>query len=806
MAIYLAVGSAAFAQEASPTPAADPAATETRAATLDTVTVTAQKRVENLQKVPISMQVLGAEQLDKLNITDFDDYAKFLPSVSFETAGPGFARVYMRGVASGGDGNHSGSLPSVGMYLDEQPITTIQGALDIHLYDIARVEALSGPQGTLYGASSQAGTVRIITNKPDTSGFSAGYGVEVNTVSNGGTGYIAEGFVNLPINDISAIRMVGWKKRDAGFIDNRFGTRTYPSWDADSGGNGTIDNAGLAQDDYNDVETTGARLALKIDLDENWSISPSVMGQRQIADGGFVFDPEVGDLAVNRFYPERSEDKWTQAALTIEGKIGNFDVTYAGAHLKRDVDVESDYSDYSFWYDTLAGYGAYLCSDFDPDAFECAPGTLVNPSQYIQAVDGYKKTSHEFRISSPRENRFRFVGGLFMQTQEHDIEQRYRIAGDLSDVQSVTGWPDTIWLTKQERTDKDSAVFGEIAYDFTDKLTGTLGARYFRVDNTLKGFFGFADWGWVSGYGENACEDGAPTFNGAPCSFFDKRVEESGTIGKANLTYQVNDNAMIYGTWSEGFRPGGLNRRGILPPYLSDYLTSYEFGWKTSWMDNRLVFNGALFRQEWEDFQFSILGANGLTEIKNANQARIDGLEMDLNFAVTYNLQLTAGMAFYDAKLTDNYCGFTDDDGNPVSDCADPQAPSGTQLPITPEFKSNLVARYTFDVGTMEAFVQGALVYVGERTSDLRLVEREILGGMDTYTIGDFSAGIRKDNWSLTAYLNNAFDERAVLSRSTQCAESICGASGVVPEYPNGQIYTGTTQPRTFGIRFSQEF
>ena len=783
------------------------------------MTVTAQKRVENLQKVPISMQVLGAEQLDKLNITDFDDYAKFLPSVSFETGGPGFARVYMRGVASGGDGNHSASLPSVGMYLDEQPITTIQGALDIHLYDIARVEALSGPQGTLYGASSQAGTLRIITNKPDTSGFSAGYGVEVNTVSNGGIGYIAEGFVNLPINDISAIRMVGWKKRDAGFIDNRLGTRTFPSWDADSGGNGTIDNASLAQDDYNDVDTTGARVALKIDLDDNWSISPSVMSQRQEADGGFVFDPEVGDLAVNRFYPERSEDKWTQAALTIEGKIGNFDVTYAGAHLKRDVDVESDYSDYSFWYDTLSGYGAYLCSDFDPDAFACTPGTLVNPSQYIQAVDGYKKVSHEFRISSPRENRFRFVGGLFMQNQEHDIEQRYRIAGDLADVQSVTGWPDTIWLTKQERQDKDSAGFGEFAYDFTDKLTGTLGARYFRVDNTLKGFFGFADWGWVSGYGENACEDGAPTFNGAPCKFFDKRVEESGTIGKANLTYQVNDNAMIYGTWSEGFRPGGLNRRGTLPPYLSDYLTSYEFGWKTSWMENRLVFNGALFRQEWEDFQFSILGANGLTEIKNANQARIDGLEMDLNFAVTYNLQLTAGMAFYDAKLTDNYCGLTDSNGNPLSVCVEgtvnpdtgdlfegPQAPSGTQLPITPEFKGNLVARYTFDVGTMEAFVQGAFVYVGERTSDLRLVERDILGTMGSYTIGDFSAGIRKDNWSLTAYLNNAFDERAVLSRSTQCAESVCGASGVVPEYPNGQVYTGTTQPRTFGIRFSQEF
>ena len=145
---------------------------------------------------------------------------KFLPSVSYQTLGPGFAQVYMRGVASGGDGNHSGPLPSVGIYLDEQPITTIQGALDVHLYDIARVEALAGPQGTLYGASSQAGTIRIITNKPDPSGFAAGYDLEGNTVDDGGIGYVAEGFVNIPLSDSAAIRLVGWDKHDAGYIDN----------------------------------------------------------------------------------------------------------------------------------------------------------------------------------------------------------------------------------------------------------------------------------------------------------------------------------------------------------------------------------------------------------------------------------------------------------------------------------------------------------------------------------------------------------------------------------------------------------
>src|SRR5687768_14132923 len=167
-------------------------------AVLDQVVVTAQKREENLQTVPLSIQAFGTEQLEELNINDFEDYMKYLPSVSFTSLGPGFALPYFRGVASGENNNHSGPLPTVGMYLDEQPITTIQGPLDIHLYDVARVEALAGPQGTLYGASSEAGTIRIITNKPDPSGFQAGYGLEGNYMSEGGEGYLAEAFANIP--------------------------------------------------------------------------------------------------------------------------------------------------------------------------------------------------------------------------------------------------------------------------------------------------------------------------------------------------------------------------------------------------------------------------------------------------------------------------------------------------------------------------------------------------------------------------------------------------------------------------------
>ncbi len=192
---------------------------------LQEVVVTAEKRTENLQDVPLSITAISTERLEQLNINNFNDYVKYLPSVAFQSLGPGFARVFMRGVSSGDNGNHSGPLPSVGVYLDEQPITTIQGALDIHIYDIERVEALAGPQGTLYGASSEAGTVRIITNKPDPSGFKAGYELEGNTVRGQG-GYVAEGFANMPLSANAAVRLVGWAEHDGGYIDNVPGSFT----------------------------------------------------------------------------------------------------------------------------------------------------------------------------------------------------------------------------------------------------------------------------------------------------------------------------------------------------------------------------------------------------------------------------------------------------------------------------------------------------------------------------------------------------------------------------------------------------
>ena len=796
-AVALAFSAPAWAQSAGA-----PAQQDTEARTLDTVTVTAQKREENLQKVPISLQVLGNAQLEQQNVADFDDYAKLVPSLSYGTSGggvfsgPGFVQLYMRGVASGNDANHSGSQPSAAMYLDEQPITTITGALDIHMYDIERVEALAGPQGTLYGANSQSGTVRIITRKPDPSGYAAGFAIEGSKIDGGGIGHVLEGFVNLPINDRAAVRLVGWQKHDAGYVDNIRGTRTFPTSGI------TIDNADRAEDDFNDADTAGIRGALRFDINDNWTITPTLVAQKMQAHGStgvdpnignpdFGYDPSTAELAVKHFYPESSDDRWYQAALTVEGRIGNFDLTYVFSHLKRDVDSEADYADYGFWYDTLAGYGAYFYDD---------NGDLINPSQYIQATDGYKRTSHELRVSSPQENRLRMTAGLFWQQQRHDIFQRYRV-DDLTQDFWVPGWEDTIWLTAQRRKDQDKAVFGELSYDLTERLTLTGGMRFFRNDNSLKGFFGYSD-NFSSGTGVAACFSDEQ-FHGAPCVNLDKGTSESDHIGRVNLTWQINDGKMVYGTWSQGYRPGGINRRGTLPPYQSDFLTNYEFGWKTSWAGNRLVFNGALFREEWDDFQFSYLGQNGLTEIRNANAARIDGLEIDLSWAATYNLQISGGFAWYDAKLTQDYCAATDAQGNLEPDCFLPaedgppdRAFEGTRLPVTAKFKGNVTARYSFDWRGGEAYWQASVAHQGDRTNDLREAQSALFGTLDAYTLVDLSAGWKKDRWSIDVFLKNAFDKRAELARFSECAALTCGY----------ESYTVFAQPRTLGIRFSREF
>ena len=805
------------------------AGADTDTATLEEVVVTAQKRTENLQDVPISIEVFDSKRLEQLNVTGLDDYVKYSPSVSYvrgEGQGgngqPGSSHIYMRGVVSGGNENHSGSQPSVGVYLDEQPVTTIDGTVDVHLYDIQRVEVLEGPQGTLYGASSEAGTVRIISNKPDPTKFEAGYDLDGNHIQHGGTGWGVQGFVNIPLAPIAAIRLVGWDSHDAGYIDNVAGTnlngcivngvRTFPAWAGQPAGTGTcptvgvigagaISNAAYLKNDYNTVDTKGGRAALKVDVTDNWTVTPTVMGQTLTTEGFFGYDPTVGDLQLAHFGPEDSQDSFMQSALTVEGKINNFDLVYAGAYMKRTIHSIADYADYSLFYDKVFGSGTGWTDN---------AGKPIMPQELVVTKGYFEKWSHEIRLSTPKDLPVQATVGAFMQRQLHNIWEQYVMPGygftnPTGDPNSKTPNPDgfgsdfsiptlanTIWLTDEQRVDRDKALFFQGTWEITSQLSLNGGVRYFKYDNSLEGFYGFGLNHFSGDPGQGLCF-GPPSTPYAPCTDLDKEVSASGSVPRVNLTYKFTPDKMVYATFSKGFRPGGVNRTAVagVPPYTADFLTNYEIGWKTQWFDHRLRWNGALYDEEWKNFQFSFLGLNSLTIIENGGNARIRGVESELEFAATNALTLSTNFTLLDPRLTQNYCGKVG-----VTDCADPQAPAGTNLPVTPKFKANAVARYSFgEVANWKPFGQASWIYQTQSTAGLIVSQAQTVGTQPAYGLVDLVAGASHDNTMVQLVITNAADRRAQLTRFVATNPAVDSQAYIIP-----------AQPRTIAIKFGQKF
>ena len=589
----------------------------------------------------------------------------------------------------------------------------------------------------------------------------------------------------------------------------------------------------------------GCRAALKIDLNDNWTVTPTVFHQNLKANGFFGFDPNLGDLKVDRFFDEVRKDKFTQGALTIEGKLANFDITYAGAYLDRKTYTTSDYTDYADAYDRLyADYGGLAYFYYQDSA-----GNYIDPRQRIVGTDHFKKLSQELRIASPADKPIRVIAGAFYQNQSNLIHQDYQIQ-NLAPELSVNGLPGTLWLTQQKRVDKDYALFGEASFDITPKITLTAGGRLFRYDNSLIGFFGF---GRNPGDGFSATPpNGAgsnrtgvaqcfttsgerlfdrntntyssslifvpPAVDGSPCTnlgefvngtVVPKRAKGSGFTHRLNATWKPTDDLLFYGTWSRGFRPGGINRRSTLPAYAPDYLNNFELGWKTSWMNGQLHWNGAIYHQVWKKFQFSFLGPNSFTEIHNGSDASINGIETDVGYR-SGGFSLNAAAAYTDAKTKANICTIFADTAPDCSGVIDGSqdfisAPKGTRLPITPHLKGSVTARYAWPVlVNAKAHVQGGVAYQGSAPASLRtdiqlvgtgehVNPRNFEGKLHAFTLVDFAAGIDWQRFNVEAFVQNVFDERNELSRTVQCGS--CTRAYVVPG-----------QPRTIGLRGGIKF
>jgi len=752
--------------------------------TLSEIIVTANKRDESIQRVPLSITALSSALLEEHEVQSLDDYQKLLPSVSAQSFGPGQSEIYFRGITTGIGPVHV--QPTASLYVDEAPLTTPKNAPDLHMYDIARVEALAGPQGTLFGASALSGTVRIITNKPEIGKFAAGYNLEVNKFGGGDAGGQAEGFVNVPINDQMALRVVGFYDQQGGYIDNTFANRTYLRPHQLPDGSVvdaplTVNNSQYVKNNFNGVETYGGRAVLKIDLNDNWTVEPGAIYQHQLAHGTFLFDPKVGDLEVHDFTPDHRVEDWYLASLTVQGKVSDWDLIYAGSYFQRTADLTQDYSYYSVAYDYYTNYN-YL---------KDAAGHDINPTQIFHSHYFYKKQSDEVRVNSPSDDRLRITAGLFFQRQSADNTLDYEIPGLATAVNAfsppIPGAPlNDPFYEKSRNVYHDYAAFGEASFDIIPNLTAVAGVRGFITDNNWKGFSGSL----FTLLDETSCV--AQTVEACPS--INRSYRETGETHRASLKWQATPDKMIYFTYSTGFRPGGVNRNIVqlgqsisIPDFKADTISNYEVGWKTAWLENRLIVNSALFWDNWNRVQYPLPGLLATYYVVNAGKARSRGVEGNITWKPATGVTLYASAAYTDARLTTDF----DSSSGAVL------APAGTRLPLQPKFNINANARYDFPIGQTSSFVQASLFHQSGSTEYLTTAEEADIGGVKGFTTFDFSAGTAlRNNMTISAYIQNAFDERGILSKNSVCAPATCA--------PYIRLYP--IKPQLFGLRFGQKF
>ena len=521
-------------------------------------------------------------------------------------------------------------------------------------------------------------------------------------------------------------------------------------------------------------------------------------------------------MQTGKLWDTRAEDEWFQASLTLDGTIGNIDVVYAGAYLNRENISEYDYSDYTEYWAYYLTQAQYISPTY-PNGYcvyynaagDCAVGT-----QYVGGFEQYERTSHELRFQSAGDQRLRWTAGVFYQSQEHNFDLQW-IVPDLDPAATVVLPPtgdrkfggDTVWQTYQIREDQDSAVFGEVSFDFSEKFTGLVGARYFEYENSLHGFNGFARH--CTGQYIDGVFVEIPAADGGEMQFpcFDTRILDDVAKGddwafKVNLEYRVDDDKLLYVTWSEGFRAGGVNRARVpdIPKYAPDFVTNYEFGWKMTLADGRLRFNGAAYIIDWDNFQFGFLDftVSNLTIVQNVGDSQTKGFEWDLNWAATENNVITFAGSYNDATLQTDFWRTQDleDAGEPAN------APAGTPMPYVPEWQLTGIWRSNFEVGSLPSFFQAAASYTGTRWNDLDTLNVPARREMAAYTLVNLSAGIEGESWTATVFINNAFDERAEID----FADPGYGGLGNL-QRPPGHAWTATTnRPRSYGIRFSQRF
>ena len=503
-------------------------------AQVDRIVVTATKTEQDSQDIPVAVSAIGENDLEELDVDVFADYLVQLPGVTAGGSGPGQNTIYIRGIASTTPNmttaGVAGLAPNVAFYLDEQPLAQPGRNLDVYAVDLERVEVLPGPQGTLFGASSQAGTVRMITNKPAIGLYEAAANFGVSFTEGGEASYKTDAMVNLPVSDNFALRLVGFWDQQGGYIDNVQGTvntsesaRFRPAgtvrangvpvsarragFQAGSDLSGVTfidaDNSALVEDDFNDTTYSGFRISGRYEFNPDWRLTVSAMSQQLDSDGVFFQDPELDDYEVSRYSDETLQDDFVNAAWTLEGRVAMLDVVYTGAFTDRDTDQIIDYTEYMF---VGQYFPYYTCEGSVTYPGAAAPsGTCYSPQSLVDSTTNTQVESHELRFNTPQSERLRVTAGGFYSSTEVEERNDFTYFGMIQadpfgpfapNFPFTTGFTSdpgpfpegVIFRNDVRRTDEQLGVFGEVSYDLVPGVFSvTAGARYYDIEVDLAG-------------------------------------------------------------------------------------------------------------------------------------------------------------------------------------------------------------------------------------------------------------------------------------------------------------------------------
>jgi outer membrane receptor protein involved in Fe transport len=787
-----AASSAAAPGSAAAAPAAAGAGSESGA--LREVVVTARKFSENLQNVPLSVDVFTQKDLKNLGISGFEDYATKVPSMSFISTGPGSQLFVMRGASDGSNPNYN-NTSMTGFFVDDMSLSWEAQQPDLHLYDIERIEVLNGPQGTTYGAGSMSGAVRYITNKPDLHAFSAGVDFTGGQVQGGQQNWTYEGFLNLPLIDgVLGLRASAYSDQHGGFIDNALTTRTWVNTSVSN-------NSQWARNDYNKEAVEGGRIALKAAMGDRWSAFVTYQFQRQTAEGAWDEDPGT-PRTVSRFGPESNQFEASLVDFHVDGDVGIGDLVFASTYWKL---PRRQWNEYSEYMQNFAPGPTNMALPFPPadgntkgaqEGFTCQSDPFYGGTAYIgckPALQYYsynlntERWSNELRLSSKPGGRFHWLAGLYWEKttdpnfsntyfmpnlQYQGAAFKYALSYYASYNKGVATLPAGQWYAYVERSDYlQTTEFVNISFDVTDRLNLEAGAVHFHSD--FKYYTPFAQFAYY--------ESGPSTSQGSS-----HKVN-----GKLGASYRITDSAMAYANWAQGFRDGGNNagapqscyNNGVPFNYTPDTLNNYELGLKTKF-GNRLIWNTAVYDMEWKDLQALIYNPMVCPSSSyniNVGDARAYGAESNIDFQVDEHWSLQASAAYNDSRITST-----------VTPAYAPYV--GERLPFAPYFSWSWNARFQHPLGGggLHGYVQFDMAHKGDMWNALNPEDKNL--GIPrflqpAYTISNLRVGLNpgSERWLVEGFITNLTDKNAIIYTNTG----------------NFDVRYTTNEPRVYGLRLS---